>query len=99
MISSQIYNSKLFIFIFNTKISVLVILLWLLSNTVFPLVHRDYFYQFGEICNLHIVPKQKCVFVTYTTREAAEKAADGSFNKLIVNGMEGVIVRVVGRNH
>ena len=75
------------------------ILLWLLS--LFPLVYRDHFYQFGEICNLHIVAKQKCAFVTYTTREAAEKAADGSFNKLIVNGMEGVIVRVVyvGRNH
>ena len=65
----------------------MVILLWLFSNTVFPLVYRDHFYQFGEICNLHIVAKQKCAFVTYTTREAAEKAADGSFNKLIVNGM------------
>ena len=78
----------------------MLILLWLLSNTVFPLIRRDHFYQFGEICNLHIVAKQKCAFVTYTTREAAEKAADSSFNKLIVNGMEGVIVRVVyvGRN-
>ena len=75
-----------------------MVLFWLLSNTVFSLVHRDHFYQFGEICNLHIVAKQKCAFVTYTTREAAEKAADGSFNKLIVNGMEGVIVRVGGRN-
>ena len=53
------------------------------QHSLFPLVHRDHFYQFGEICNLHIMPKQKCAFVTYTTREAAEKAAHGSFNKLI----------------
>lgn len=47
---------------------------------------RDHFYQFGEIRNIHVVPKQKCAFVTYETREGAEKAADGSFNKLIVKG-------------
>ena len=54
---------------------------------VFPTCDsRDHFYQFGEIRNIHVVPKQKCAFVTYETREGAEKAADGSFNKLIVKG-------------
>ena len=47
---------------------------------------RDHFYQFGEISSIHVVPKQKCAFVTYTARQAAEKAADGSFNKVIIKG-------------
>jgi pre-mRNA-splicing factor RBM22/SLT11 len=47
---------------------------------------KDYFYQFGEIRNLSIVPRQQCAFVQYTTRAAAEAAAEKSFNKLIVNG-------------
>lgn len=50
------------------------------------LVCRDHFYQFGEIRNLHVVPKQKCAFVSFSSREEAEKAVDGSFNKLIVRG-------------
>ena len=37
-------------------------LLLLLSNTVFSLGHRNHFYPSGEICNLHIVPEQKCVY-------------------------------------
>ena len=51
-----------------------------------PLDFRDHFYQFGEISNIHVVPKQKCAFVTFSTRPAAEKAADGSFNKVIIKG-------------
>jgi len=47
---------------------------------------RDYFYQYGEIRSLTIVPRQQCAFVQYTTRAAAESAAEKSFNKLIVNG-------------
>jgi len=47
---------------------------------------RDYFYQFGEIRSLTVVPRQQCAFVQYTTRAAAEAAAEKSFNKLIVNG-------------
>jgi len=32
------------------------------------------------------VPRQQCAFVQYTTRAAAEAAAEKSFNKLIING-------------
>lgn len=32
------------------------------------------------------MPRQQCAFVQYTTRAAAEAAAEKSFNKLIVNG-------------
>lgn len=46
----------------------------------------DYFYQFGELRSVHLVAKQKCAFITFTTREAAEKAAETSFNKLIIKG-------------
>ena len=31
-----------------------------------------------------MVPKQNCAFVTFTTRQAAEAAADGTFNKLVI---------------
>ncbi|KAK7506347.1 hypothetical protein BaRGS_00002459 [Batillaria attramentaria] len=47
---------------------------------------RDHFYQFGEIRSVNIVSKQQCAFVQFTTRGAAETAAEKSFNKLIING-------------
>ena len=31
-----------------------------------------------------MVPKQNCAFVTFTTRLAAEAAAEGAFNKLVI---------------
>ena len=31
--------------------------------------------------------KQKCAFVTFTTREAAERAAQGSFNRTVIKGV------------
>ena len=45
---------------------------------------HDYFYQFGEIRLITLVPKQNCAFVQFTTRAAAEKAADKSQNNLII---------------
>jgi pre-mRNA-splicing factor RBM22/SLT11 len=45
---------------------------------------RDNFYQYGEIRSISIIPKQNCAFVTFTTRTAAEAAADGTFNKLVI---------------
>lgn len=48
--------------------------------------YRDHFYQFGEIENIHVISKQNCAFITYTTRPAAEKAVEESFNKLIIKG-------------
>uniref|UniRef100_A0A7M5V0B2 Pre-mRNA-splicing factor RBM22 n=1 Tax=Clytia hemisphaerica TaxID=252671 RepID=A0A7M5V0B2_9CNID len=47
---------------------------------------RDYFYQFGEIRSINIATGKSCAFVCYTTRMAAEFAADRSFNKAIVKG-------------
>ena len=43
----------------------------------------DQFYAYGELKNIQIVPQSNCAFVTYTTREAAEKAADKLHNNLI----------------
>ncbi|XP_055335218.1 pre-mRNA-splicing factor RBM22-like [Paramacrobiotus metropolitanus] len=48
---------------------------------------RDFFYQYGEIRNLKLVHKQHCAFVEYTTRQAAELAADQSFNKVTLHGI------------
>ncbi|CAH1174096.1 unnamed protein product [Phaedon cochleariae] len=47
---------------------------------------RDHFYQYGEIRSISLVPKQQCAFVQYTTRSAAEQAAEKTFNKLILGG-------------
>lgn len=47
---------------------------------------RDHFYQYGEIRSVSLVPKQQCAFVQYTTRAAAENAAEKTFNKLILGG-------------
>ena len=42
---------------------------------------RDYFYQYGEIRTLHVLSEKGCAFVCFTTREAAEMAAERSFNR------------------
>lgn len=47
---------------------------------------RDHFYQYGEIRSISVVPKQQCAFVQFTTRQAAEFAAEKTFNKLILGG-------------
>lgn len=47
---------------------------------------RDHFYQYGEIRSLSVVAKQQCAFVQFTTRPAAENAAEKTFNKLILGG-------------
>nr|CAG4643996.1 EOG090X0770 [Lepidurus arcticus] len=52
---------------------------------------RDHFYQYGEIRNIHVSPKQQCAFVTFATRYASELAAQGTFNKLIIEGHRLVI--------
>lgn len=52
---------------------------------------RDHFYQFGEIRTIHLVPKQSCAFITYTTRTAAEMAVEKSFQKLVIHGQKLVI--------
>nr|CAG4647089.1 EOG090X0770 [Megafenestra aurita]SVE92423.1 EOG090X0770 [Megafenestra aurita] len=52
---------------------------------------RDHFYQYGEIRSITIVSRQQCAFVTYVTRSAAELAAEGTFNKLIIQNRRLVI--------
>jgi len=39
-----------------------------------------------------MLPRQHCAFVTFNTRDQAEKAATGSFNKLVVKGERFVVL-------
>ncbi|XP_076952790.1 zinc finger CCCH domain-containing protein 40-like [Bidens hawaiensis] len=48
---------------------------------------RDEFYSHGEIESIKMVTQKACAFVTYTTREGAEKAAAELSNKLVVKGL------------
>ncbi|XP_061355274.1 zinc finger CCCH domain-containing protein 49-like [Gastrolobium bilobum] len=48
---------------------------------------RDHFYAHGEIESIKMVLQRACAFVTYTTREAAEKAAEELSNKLVIKGL------------
>ncbi|CAO2833341.1 unnamed protein product [Amaranthus hypochondriacus] len=48
---------------------------------------RDNFYAHGEIESIRMVLQRACAFVTYTTREAAEKAAEELSNKLVIRGL------------
>merc|ERR1719427_38111 len=47
---------------------------------------RDYFYQYGEIRSIVVASSKNCGFVCYTTRAAAEYAAERSYNKAIIKG-------------
>ncbi|KAF6714856.1 Pre-mRNA-splicing factor RBM22 [Oryzias melastigma] len=47
---------------------------------------KGHFYQFGEIRTITVVQRQQCAFIQFATRQAAEMAAEKSFNKLILNG-------------
>uniref|UniRef100_A0A0C9RWG2 TSA: Wollemia nobilis Ref_Wollemi_Transcript_8826_1803 transcribed RNA sequence n=1 Tax=Wollemia nobilis TaxID=56998 RepID=A0A0C9RWG2_9CONI len=48
---------------------------------------KDNFYGYGEIESIRLVLQRACAFVTYTTREGAEKAAENLSNKLVVKGL------------
>uniref|UniRef100_A0A0D6QXK5 C3H1-type domain-containing protein n=1 Tax=Araucaria cunninghamii TaxID=56994 RepID=A0A0D6QXK5_ARACU len=48
---------------------------------------RDNFYAYGEIESIRLVLQRACAFVTYTTREGAEKAAEQMSNKLVIKGL------------
>lgn len=47
---------------------------------------RDHFYQYGETRSITLLTKQQCAFIQFTTRTAAELAAEKAFNKLILCG-------------
>ncbi|CAL8263952.1 unnamed protein product [Lota lota] len=57
-----------------------------LGDTVTDTELKNHFYQFGEIRTITIVQRQQCAFIQFATRQAAESAAEKSFNKLILNG-------------
>ncbi|KAJ0948555.1 putative transcription factor C3H family [Helianthus annuus] len=48
---------------------------------------RDNFYSHGEIESVKMVLQRACAFVTYTTREGAEKAAEELSNRLVIKGL------------
>ncbi|CAI9304385.1 unnamed protein product [Lactuca saligna] len=48
---------------------------------------RDNFYTHGEIESVKIIPQRACAFITYTTREGAENAANELSNKLVIKGL------------
>jgi len=48
---------------------------------------RDHFYAHGEIESIKMVLQRACAFVTYTTREGAEKATEELCNKLVIKGL------------
>lgn len=52
---------------------------------IFSFLSSDHFYQYGEIRSVAVVPKQSCAFVQFTQRDAAERAAKESFNKLVID--------------
>ncbi|CAI5533531.1 unnamed protein product [Closterium sp. Naga37s-1] len=44
--------------------------------------NRDKFYSYGEVESIRLITPRSCAFVTFTTREDAEKAAEGLFFSL-----------------
>ncbi|CAH9111821.1 unnamed protein product [Cuscuta epithymum] len=48
---------------------------------------RDQFYAHGEIESVKMVSQRGFAFITYTTREGAERAAEELANKLVIKGL------------
>lgn len=46
---------------------------------------REHFSQFGEIKTISLARKQRCAFVTFTSRLDCEQAIEKSFQKLIIH--------------
>eukprot|EP00976_Prorocentrum_cordatum_P116903 1196228-Prorocentrum_minimum.AAC.15 len=45
------------------------------------------FYAYGEISAIKVIRDRNCAFVTYTSRSAAERAAESLVNKLVIKGV------------
>ncbi|OMP01804.1 hypothetical protein COLO4_11589 [Corchorus olitorius] len=58
---------------------------------------RDNFYAHGEIESIKMVFDKACAFVTYTTREGAEKAAEELSNKLVIKGLRLKLMWVISQ--
>ena len=54
----------------------------------------DHFYQYGEIRSISIVSRQQCAFVTYANRMSAELAAEGAFNKLVIQVLNFFLLHI-----
>jgi len=52
---------------------------------------KNSFYAYGEIRSITLVSKQGCAFVQFTLRKSAERAAESTFNKLMVRGNKATI--------
>jgi hypothetical protein len=50
-------------------------------------LRSDSFYGYGELESVRVLTDKMCAFVTYTTREATEKAAEATFGKLTIKNM------------
>ncbi|MCO5575212.1 hypothetical protein L7F22_029010 [Adiantum nelumboides] len=48
---------------------------------------KDFFYAYGEIESIRLVAQRACAFVSYTSRDGAEKAAENLANKLVIKGL------------
>eukprot|EP00752_Nemacystus_decipiens_P005491 g4971.t1 len=62
--------------------------LWLgnMSENITPEDLRDAFYSFGELRSIRIVPGKDFAFVQFTTRQAAEAAAEQLYKCLVIKG-------------
>ncbi|CAM9840530.1 unnamed protein product [Ascophyllum nodosum] len=62
--------------------------LWLgnMSEDITPEDLRDCFYSFGELRSIRIVPGKDFAFVQFTTRQAAEAAAEQLYKCLVIKG-------------
>lgn len=47
---------------------------------------RDFYGRFGEIKSIAVIHRSRCAFVNFTTRNAAEKAAEFSHYESTING-------------
>ncbi|KAA6419845.1 MAG: zinc finger CCCH domain-containing 40-like [Trebouxia sp. A1-2] len=47
---------------------------------------RDQFYSYGELQSVKKIEHKQCAFVTFTSRQAAETAAEAMSNRLIIKG-------------
>ncbi|KAF2538376.1 hypothetical protein F2Q70_00006684 [Brassica cretica] len=67
------------------------------SGTILEHDIRDQFYAYGEIQSIRILAEKACAFVTYTTRQGAEKAMQELSNRLVINGQR--LKLTWGRSH
>ncbi|CAH8379562.1 unnamed protein product [Eruca vesicaria subsp. sativa] len=67
------------------------------SRTILEQDIVDQFYPYGKIQSIRILAEKACAFVTYTTRQEAEKAMQELSNRLVINGQR--LKLTWGRSH